>query len=81
MTAAMVLLGMQAAALVLGLALLASRPGARRRRSFDATIARHHPELVRTVRPHTGDLGRVAATAVDLYTPGAPRQLGSWEPR
>lgn len=50
----------------------------RRHVSFDATIARRHPEL-RTLAPHAGDLGAVAMHAVNVRTPVAPRTVGDWE--
>ena len=50
----------------------------RRHVSFDATIRRRHPEL-RTIAPHSGDLGAVAVRAVNVRTPVAPRTVGDWE--
>ena len=47
-----------------------------RRSSFGATVARHHPELAAVLDVDLGELGRVAARAVDVRTPAAPRQLG-----
>lgn len=47
-----------------------------RRSSFGSTLARHHPELAAVLDVDLGELGRVAARAVDVRTPPAPRQLG-----
>lgn len=49
-----------------------------RRIAFDRTVAREHPEL-RHLQPEHDQLGLVAARAVDVRTPGAPRELGGWE--
>jgi len=51
---------------------------ARRRASFSATLGRHHPELARLAAavPTTG-LGAVAARAVNICTPSAPRALAA----
>lgn len=51
----------------------------RRRLDFESTIRRHHPELVAALDVDQGPVGAVAAQAVDLLTPGAPRELRGWE--
>lgn len=51
----------------------------RRRLDFAATIRRHHPELGAALDVDEGPVGAVAAQAVDLPTPGAPRELRGWE--
>lgn len=54
----------------------------RGRRSWDfaATVARYHPELAAALEVDPGPVGHVAARAVDLPTPGAPRELAAgWE--
>lgn len=78
MTAALLLLGAQVAAAVTAIAGLIARHGWRRRSSFEATVARTLP-TARTLVPHRGSLGVVAARAVDLDTPAAPRRLADWE--
>lgn len=50
--------------------------GCARRASYEATLARVHPDLARTLPRHGPGLGEVAARAVDLATSPAPRQLG-----
>lgn len=72
--AVLVLLQLAIAAVVL--AIVAGWRRHQRRSSFDSTIARVHPELARGLPVHVGELGPVAARAIDLDTPGAPRQLG-----
>ena len=49
---------------------------AHRRAGFAATLRRAHPELVTLAdRVPGAELGRVAARAVDLPTPAAPRTV------
>ncbi len=50
--------------------------GCARRASYEATLARVHPELARTLPRHGAGFGEVAARAGDLATSPAPRQLG-----
>lgn len=67
-----------AALLALVLALVVVRRG-RGRLNFAATVRRHHPELAHQVDGGLVELGRVAARAVDVGTPAAPRTLADLE--
>jgi hypothetical protein len=71
------ILAAQALAAALVLLVLVGRHRWRRHVSFDATIARAHPEL--PALPVHHDLAQVAAQAINVHTPPAPRVLGGWE--
>jgi hypothetical protein len=60
------------------LALIAGWRAYQRRIAFTATVEREHPEL-RHLQPDHDQLGLVAARAVDVHTPAAPRELHGWE--